>query len=165
MIQTDSYDTASGVKWLLRLDDDQLRLTRTNPMAQPEEYALDIGVVSIAQRWFKHEPPTPMEVEYAIEEIENKLETLYRLAGQVLPLYTQSGAIREIARLAAIPVQAETLLSREVVEHTFGRLVAVLQGRPASREGLPVDRLFSARLLILREFLHHMKCESITIAS
>lgn len=126
-------------------------------MAQSEEYLLDIGVASIAHRCFKHKPPS------ALEEVENKLETWHHLAGQVLPLYTLDSQILDIVSLAAISMQAETALSRDVVEHTFGRLVAVIQGRPASMEGLLIDRQFAARLLILRQFMHHMKCESITI--
>ena len=162
-MHTDLYGKVNKAAWRLTLGADQLHLTRTSPMAQPEEYVLDIGVASIARRWFKHEPPSALEVEYAIEEIENKLETWHRLAGQVLPLHTPDSQILDIAKLAAIPLQAETALSRDVVEHTFGRLVAVIQGRPASVEGLPADRLFAARLLILREFMHHMKCESIIV--
>lgn len=162
-MRTDWRDKPLEVTWRLTLGADQLQLTHTSPMAQSKEYLLDIGVASIAHRCFKHEPPSALEVEYAIEEIENKLETWYHLAGQVLPLHTQDSQILDIASLTAIPLQAKTALSRDVVEHTFGRLVAVIQGRPTSMEGLPIDRQFAARLLILREFMHHMKCESITI--
>ncbi len=162
-MRIDWQDKPHQGAWQLTLDADQLLLTRTRPAVQPEAYVLDIGVASIARRWFKHAPPSALEVEYAIEEIENKLETWRHLAGQVQPLHTQDSAVRDIASLAAVPLHPETVLSRDVLEHTFGRLVAVIQGRPASVAGLPADRLFAARLLILREFMHHMQCESITI--
>jgi len=159
------HDKADTAAWLLTLGADQLRLTRTGALAQPEEHVLDIGVASVAHRWFKQVPPSALAVEYAIEAIENKLETWRHLAGKVSPLQTCDSHVLDIARLATIAHQAETVLGRDDVERTFGRWVAVIQGRPASVEGLPVDRLFAARLLILREFMHHMKCESITVTA
>lgn len=145
---------------MLDLGAEQLRVSRA---AGADGHTLDIGVASIASTFFKHEPPTPLELENAIDVIEEKLETWRALFGAGLDLCTQDPHILDIARLAGIPLQARTVMSREVLEQTFNRLAAVVQGRPASVEGLPVDRLFAARLLLLREFMHHMKFAAITI--
>jgi len=74
-----------------------------------------------------------------------------------------SVAIREIALLAGLVDQPLLKLGIAEVETTFDRLVYVLQGRPASSEGLPESPEFAATLLILREFMHHLKFSSITV--
>jgi hypothetical protein len=49
------------------------------------------------------------------------------------------------------------------MERTFDRLAQVSLGRPASSEGLPASNSFSATLLILREFMHHLQFAGITV--
>jgi hypothetical protein len=51
------------------------------------------------------------------------------------------------------------------VERVFNRLAAVAQGRPAAHEGLPEDPAFAARLLVLRELMHHMPFAAVTLLS
>jgi len=50
-----------------------------------------------------------------------------------------------------------------VMEKTFDRLASVSLGRPAAHEGLPDSTAFAATLLILREFMHHLKFASLTV--
>ena len=52
-------------------------------------------------------------------------------------------------------------LSREAVEGTFERLAQAASGRPLSSCGIPADPEFAARLLILREFMHHLQFDEI----
>jgi hypothetical protein len=44
----------------------------------------------------------------------------------------------------------------EAVERLFDLLAALSLGRPASSAGIPADGVFAARLLILRELMHHL---------
>jgi hypothetical protein len=54
-------------------------------------------------------------------------------------------------------------MSLEQVEQLFNQLAARSQGRPASQTDIPDDLRFSAALLILREFMHHLQFQRITI--
>lgn len=74
-------------------------------------------------------------------------------------LHTTDNAIREIAVLAG----ASPLLSLDALERLFQRWAAVTNGSPASQQGIPNDAAFGATLLILREFMHHLKFTSITL--
>lgn len=148
---------------LLDIGPDQTRLLIDEGEAAPALHTLGIGVENIARTCFKHEPPEAEELENAIMVIEDALEGWRTLITTDSRLFTLDQGIREIAGLAGLSLQPETVLSREAIENTFGRLLAITRGRPASAEGLPENKMFAARLLILREFMHHMKFESITI--
>lgn len=54
-------------------------------------------------------------------------------------------------------------VSIEAMERSFDRLTSVALGRPASHEGIPSSNAFTATLLILREFMHHLQFTSITV--
>ena len=84
----------------------------------------------------------------------------YDQALQIKPDYIEalvnSGALlREVARHAGVSDDA-TWLPTAQLEFTFGRFAEVVQGRPASMEGMPLDGEFAATLLILRELTHHL---------
>ncbi len=68
-----------------------------------------------------------------------------------------------LALLAGVPEAPEMVLSRDALERVFARLAAVTLGRPAAQEGIPDDAAFAASLLILREFMHHLKFSAVTI--
>ncbi|MDO6387724.1 hypothetical protein [Uliginosibacterium sp. 31-12] len=156
-------DPASSRTMLLAIGPEQLSVRISGGMQPPVMQSVDVGVESIARSWFKHEPPTALELEQAIEVIEEALEALRGLIAPDLRLLTEDKGVLEIAELAAAPAQAGTRLSRDLVEQTFGRLAAITQGRPASIEGLTEGCFFAARLLILREFMHHMKFDAISL--
>ena len=124
---------------------------------------LAIGARKTAADHFKHSPPTPGEVENAIMTVEDEVTRVRTLLAAGSRLFTTDAAIREIALLAGVPDQPEGVLALDAMERTFDRLAAVTLGRPASREGLPSSAAFAATLLILREFMHHLQFESITV--
>ncbi len=127
--------------------------------------SLDIGAQKTSADHFKHRPPTPGEMEIAIMIVEDEIARAPTalLAGS--DLFTMDAAIREIARLAGLEDQPTMHLRITEVERTFDRLVSVMQRQPVASAGLPDDSEFSAILLILREFMHHLGFPSITIAS
>jgi len=109
-------------------------------------------------------PPTPVEVENAINAIEDEVVRAHKITGTGSILYTRDNSIREIALLAGVPDQPEMSLSREAMESLFSRFAALSMGRPASKDNLRVDASFSAALLILREFMHHLGFAFINVA-
>lgn len=121
--------------------------------------SLAIGSQKTTAAYFKHHPPTPSEVENAILAVEDEVMRTRTLLHPDSALYTTDNAIREIAVLAG----ASPLLSLDALERLFQRWAAVTNGSPASQQGIPNDAAFGATLLILREFMHHLKFTSITL--
>ena len=138
-------------------------VTADNGTAAPETIVLLIGSGKTASDFFKHTPPTPLEMENAIMAVEDEVTRARTLASPHSPLHTRDEAIRAMALGAGLEDRDSMTLSVEAVERLFDLLASVTLGRPATRTGLPTDTGFAATLLILREFMHHMQFESITI--
>ncbi|MFA3778703.1 hypothetical protein [Yersinia sp. 1652 StPb PI] len=127
------------------------------------QWPLTVGDTHTAQRYFRHNPPTADEMETAIMVVEDEVIRISPALNKTSQLVTTDSEIAEIAQLAGLPLQSEMHLSLEAVERVFDRLAAVMMGRPAASEGIPADNVFAARLLILREFMHHLQFPAITI--
>lgn len=123
---------------------------------------LEIGSQAIADDYFKHLPATALELENAIVVVEDEIARTRSMLPSDVALHTADTALGEIARLAGVTENATMVVSRDAVEQTFERLAAVALGRPAARSGLPTDNEFAARLLILRELMHHLQFSTIT---
>jgi exopolyphosphatase/pppGpp-phosphohydrolase len=123
---------------------------------------LAIGWQAIADGFFKHTPATAIELENAIAIVEDEIARARPSLPDKLALHTADAQLREIARLSGIAESAAMVLSRDAMEQTFELLVAVAAGRPAAQSGLPTDNEFAARLLILREIMHHLQFSTIT---
>ncbi len=118
--------------------------------------ALALGWRSIARDHFKHDPPSPLEIENAIAAVEDEVERVHKAIAKGGVLRTRDAAIGEIALAAGVPPGAEASLSVAAVEQTFTRLAAGARGLPAGGE-------FSGTLLILRELMHHLDFSSVLI--
>lgn len=122
--------------------------------------SLPVGTGLVADRHFLHAPPTPQELERAIETIEDAVMPARAQLPPDMRLASADPALRALARHAGLAADARWL-GLDVVERLFNRLVARAAGRPASQDALPVDGASAARLLILREALHHWVLDGI----
>ena len=116
------------------------------------EVVLSVGVRSLADALFRHDPPTPFELEQAIDAVEDAL-TASRLR------HAARGDLLTVdPRLLALPglQAAGARLARDEVEALFQRLASASLGDPGARAGLPPGRDAAAALLILRECMHHL---------
>lgn len=104
-------------------------------------------------------------MENAIMLVEDQLFRIRHSIVNGSTLSTTDVSVRTIARIAGVPDQPNVTLSRDLVEQTFNRLVSIVQGRPASQGSIPTTAEFSATLLILREFMHHLNFASIDVRS
>jgi exopolyphosphatase/pppGpp-phosphohydrolase len=156
-----------GVQPLIRLHIGAMEtvLSISVPLEVDTELVMPIGTVTTGRTYFRHDPPTALEIEHAIEAVEDALEGI----GPALPagatLQSADPLIGRIARLAgagAGPAR-ELVLGRDLVERSFDRLVAVSAGRPSTQDAIPTDPEFAAALLILRECMHHLHFESIAV--
>ena len=149
----------------IRLNDD-FTIISSGQEATPENtWLLEIGSEKTSREFFRHNPPTPGEVEEAIQTVEDEVMTLSKLLPAGSALYTTDRAIRQIALQKDNSENTPGIvLSRPDMEQIFGRLAAIISGRPASSDTLPTDNEFSATLLILREVMFHLKFSEIKIA-
>jgi exopolyphosphatase/pppGpp-phosphohydrolase len=126
-------------------------------------FKLPVGSRKTAAEYFHHDPPTPGEMENAIVAVEDAVASARTIISGGTGLFTTDEAIRKIALISGVTDGAELILTRDAMEQTFERLIEVILGRPDLRKEVPADATFSATLLILREFMHHLQFLSITV--
>jgi exopolyphosphatase/pppGpp-phosphohydrolase len=138
----------------------------TGTGADPDQIILiAIGSPRTASECFKHLPPTPGELETAIMIVEDEVTKVRALTAVDSTLFTTDASISEIAFLAGITDGAGMKIPVDTVEHIFQLLASLSLGRPAPISGIPNDASFASTLLILREFMHHLKFSSITVVT
>ena len=144
---------------------EQETVVATGTGAEPEKVLLlAIGPHRTAAEFFLHTPPTPGEIENAIMQVEDEVTLAREMTADHATLVTSDASIREIAQIAGGHAGPGSPLPVESVERVFALLAGHSQGRPASSAGIPGDPAFAAALLILREFMHHLKFAAIGIA-
>ena len=141
-----------------RLHMDARRTTLTTEPAA--SVALEMGYQSVAETFFRHDPPMPGELESAIDAVEDALMSARAGRTDAGTLVTSDDIRRFIPGLR--PNGAATTL--EEVEARFQRLASVSLGHPASLADLPMGRESAAALLILRECMHHLGFGRVVIA-
>jgi exopolyphosphatase/pppGpp-phosphohydrolase len=124
---------------------------------------LPMGAGRTAREQFKTIPPTPLAVEHAIQLVEDVVMPLRSVIPREALLFSADSALREIALLAGAGPEEPMRLTLEAMERLFNRLSAVVEGSPASHQGLPESNTFAATLLILREFMHHLQFAQIEV--
>ncbi|MDD3079386.1 MAG: hypothetical protein PHH37_09830 [Paludibacter sp.] len=154
----------SGNLTFIEIGDKFSVLTQGDQSEMPTFSAtLQVGSTLVAERFFAQYPPTASEVENAITFIEDAIMLYHKKLSSGSKLITSDSNILEIARFVIPVKRPETVLAATDIEIIFGRISAIVSGRPASQDILPSDNKFIARLLILREILAHLKFCEITI--
>jgi len=148
---------------LLHIDADHTLLAHGRGTEPEAMVALAAGSRITAVTHFRHQPPTPREIEDAIAAIEDEVVRAVVLDLGGSSLLTTDSTVRTIALLAGIPDQPSLRLPLDAMEQVFARLTAVTLGRPATQESIPDDPAFAATLLILRECMHHLKFPAVVI--
>ena len=139
----------------------------TQVQSVPEEgpamtLSLPVGAAALARAVLRHAPPRPLEIEQAIEVVEEAvMPARTRLPG-AMQLYCADPLLRALAAAEPGP-NAPAWLGIGAIEGLFSRLVARAEGRPASQDDLPVDGASAARLVIVREMLHHWALDGLYV--
>lgn len=130
---------------------------------------LALGHDKTARDFFRGAVPTPLELETAIAAVEDEVHAAQRRYRAYLPeglsaspLSADPG-LHEAATLAGTASGHRRVLALDAVERLFNRIALVSQGRPAAHEGLPENPAFAARLLVLRELMHHMPFSDVVL--
>ena len=145
---------------MLQLGDEAVRFV--GGPAGPGGVVIAPGLAAI-RRDFLDRPGSPgWRLEAAIAAVEDVLALVPRsLHG--LAVSGAGPALGGIATAAGLD-GAASRLTREAVERLFSRQAAVAEGRPAAVEGLPADPAFVAALVVVRESMHHLDIDAITLA-
>lgn len=117
-----------------------------------ETVTLLVGLRDLAEDVLRHEPPTPAELERAIDLVEDAL------AGSRLAQGARGELVTADAVLLALPGLGApgTSLTRDDVETSFQRLASRSLGMPEAAAGSPRGRDLAAATIILRECMHHL---------
>lgn len=148
---------------LLHIGPQQTGVAVGHGHASESMLTLTLGSQKTAREYFKHTPPSPLELENAIATVEDEVTRARSLMPSGARLVTTDTALREIAILSGVASSAVMRLPLDAMERTFDRLAQVSLGRPASLDALPDGNAFAATLLILREFMHHLQFADITV--
>lgn len=160
---------------------------RTDPSSQARPAAaspvmLQIGATEIIVQWqdqtssqvmqarlpFGHanlfgtdlRTPSAFEMESAIEIVE---EHVMPLARKIEAVTSREILVKDFPTPARFSSEPDSTFNLDAVEREFSHIAAVTQGRPYS-DIEPVEmRSFSASVLILREFMHHLGIENGTV--
>lgn len=125
---------------------------------------LPLGLRALSDQFFPAGQLNALSIERAITEVEDVVMPWHNKLPEGACLFGRDAAITQLAQWAGWPNQnAPWQLTTEAVEALFNRWVARAQGRPASQDELPMDGPFSAALLVLRECLHHLGFDGITV--
>lgn len=156
-------DPTRAPRTSLQIGAEQTLVSVQSADAPPARLVLAVGAARTARDFFQHTPPTPAEVENAIQAVEDEVMRARALVPPATALHSDDPAIRQLALGAGLPPSAPLQLSLEAVERQFDLLAALVQGRPATLAGIPTDAGFAATLLILREFMHHLQFSAIRL--
>lgn len=150
---------------ILHITDEYTIITTGGLPEEPKStWIFPFGSKKTAEEFFKHNPPTPEEIEHAINLIEEEISSVGKFLPEKSPLYTLSPIIETIALQTKTTEWGEQrILTIENMEDVFSRLALIISGRPASLDTLPANSSFASSLLILREIMHHLNFEKINV--
>ena len=123
------------------------------------DVVIGVGIDRLAHDIFLHEPPTPVELERAIDVIEDAL-----MATGLAHLPRGELATSDPLLHTLIGRSGSTHAALAEVEALFQRLAAVSLGSPGRLTDPVFSRRAAAALLILRECMHHLGYRAVWIA-
>lgn len=146
---------------VLQIDAEQTVFYQGGVGEDPKPQRLPIGNRQLGRGPLRHTPPSPLELEQAIAEVEDRIMPLARqsLANSRLLLLAPA-----LAPLAAVS-QSPAPLHREQIERYFQQLAAQAEGDPRATSLFAPTPEFAAALLIVREWMHHLGFEQIEFAA
>jgi len=123
------------------------------------EVIVAAGVDGLADVSFHHDPPTPAEMEQAIDVVEEALMATHLPHAERGELVTSDPWLRGLPGLR----DEGASLTRDDVEALFQQLASASLGNSGALRNLPAGGRAGAALLILRECMHHLGYESVRI--
>ena len=139
-------DNSVSKRVIWRLHADKLMLLHQNNV-----HTAMLGYQMVAN-WFNHTPPSTLDIEYAIQSIEDGLSPLRAALPEGAQFYSDDVMLNELSQRMGI---FKHELTREQVESDFDALVSQLN-RPMAFSSAPLGQQAIAYQLVLREAMHHL---------
>ncbi|ABD70255.1 conserved hypothetical protein [Rhodoferax ferrireducens T118] len=146
---------------LLHIGEDRTCVAAGRGVEPDQVLILEIGSTRTSNDFFRHNPPSPLEIENAIMVVEDEVTRAREITVGPASLYSTDELVYEIAKMAGCSEDLAVTLTIEQLEKLFDQLAARSEGRPSSQVDIPDDPKFAATLLILREFMHHLQFDDI----
>ena len=142
---------------------------------------LAVGPGRTAREFFRGATPTPAELEGAMAAVEDELQAAHPhwraavspdgLEGAAPTVWCADAELRALAppsgapaQMTAAPRNTVVVLHRDTVEQLSRRLAATTEGRAAPGDALPQsDPAWAARLVVLRELMHHWSIPTLAL--
>lgn len=140
----------------------QIGPAQTTLTIGPRQVLIALGTTALARAHFKRWPPTPLEMENAISVVEDALAAARGDVPDPLRLETTDAGFGVIAASAGVQAELPLALDRDAVERAFNWLVDIAEGAPATAPA-PDPLEWAARLVILREMMHHWSIASVRV--
>ena len=128
-------------------------------VAGAADLVLGVGIGALADAVFRHDPPTPAELERAIDLVEDALMASRLPHAERGELFSADALLRGLPGLGT----GEAGLTRAEVETLFQRLALASLGDPAARGDMPSGARTAAALLVLRECMHHLGYDAVRV--
>lgn len=148
---------------VLHIGEDRTCVAAGTGVEPDQVLILEIGSSLTSSNFFKHNPPSPLEIENAIMVVEDEVTRAREITVGRASLHSTDELVYEIAKMAGCSENLAITLTIEQVEKLFDQLAARSEGRPSSQVDIPDDPKFAATLLILREFMHHLQFDDIKL--
>lgn len=127
--------------------------------APAEVVALPVGMRRLVEDILRHDPPTPVELERAIDAVEDALAAARLVRADRATLETDDVLLHALPGFDTQGLQ----MTLQAVESLFQQLASRSLGAPIPATLLPPGRDFAAALLILRECMHHLGFTGVSV--
>lgn len=121
------------------------------------EVVIDVGIDTLTGRFFRDDAPTPLDIERAIDAVEEALQATGLRHAHRGELVTNAPSL---AALPGLRAQGE-ILARDEVEVLFQRLSSASMRHAGAGVHPLYTRQTAAALLILRECMHHLAYDAL----
>lgn len=141
----------NGVVTLLEIGQRITRVIHGKESLAENEFVLPLGARKTAADYFRRQPPTPYELETAIEGIESIVIPIGSRISPGSRLVTADSRLRKAMTRYGFPMHAPSSIPIESIEALFRELNDAAHGVTIWRNGNDT----AVVVLIIREFMHH----------
>ncbi len=145
---------------VLNIDKQSLSFEYKKEDALQKVIELPLGYEAISSKFFKSSMLTEAETEYAINYIEDHLMSNKEFINHQETLESKSKSIADVLSKNGL-LQGEH--SRKTIEDLFNNYARIVMGTPSTLMDIEITKDDFATLLVLREVMHHLNFESISI--
>ncbi len=138
---------------VVTIEKDKVRFFYYKEKSLVKEIALKIGYEFISGAYFKQDIPNEVEIEYAINYIEDELMSKKELINNGEKLVSVDKSLIEFFNKNG---EVKSIYTQRNIEDIFGKYASIVMGEPLSRNNMVVNREDIAIILVLREIVHHL---------